>query len=115
MKRLLTIFIIFVMLTGVVACNKTGNSGGNQSKGYTVYSAPNTVKVRRDEDYANKGNAVLNFEMAKNEYEGAQIIVNAKSDTTARSVAMNDVISFFIIFSPKKIFYLFVYFNTLTQ
>ena len=94
-KRLIIIIAACVVavvvastLIGVFACN------GNRNKNaYTVYSAPNTVKVMRSEDYMDKGSAILNFEMAKNEYESAQIIVNSKEDTTFNAVIEKDLVS----------------------
>ena len=93
-KRL--IIIIVACLTAVIAASIVigviiSNGGGGKS--YTVYSAPNTVKVIRSEDYADKGGATLDFAMAKNEYESAQIIVNSKQDTTFNAVIEKDLVS----------------------
>ena len=94
-KRLIIIIATCVVavavastLIGVFACN-----GDSDKKAYTVYSAPNTVKVMRSEDYKDKGSASLNFEMAKNEYESAQIIVNSSEDTTFNAVIEKDLVS----------------------
>jgi len=94
-----TVIIIAVCVAVVVAAASTligifACGGGNEGeKAYTVYSAPNTVKIMRSEDYANKGSALLNFEMAKNEYESAQIIVNSSEDTTFNAVIEKDLVS----------------------
>ena len=74
MKRsILAILLAGLLLLGASGCVKDGGADAE----FTVYSVSNNVKVRRDEDYARKGAAALDFEMAKNEVEGAQLIVNA--------------------------------------
>ena len=93
-KRL--IIIIVACLTAVIAASIVIGviiSNGGGKKAYTVYSAPNTVKVMRSEDYADKGGATLDFAMAKNEYESAQIIVNSQQDTTFNAVIEKDLVS----------------------
>jgi hypothetical protein len=56
-----------------------------------IYSAPNSVKIMRDESYADKGEAAFCIETAKNEYEGAQIIVTPKRDVTFTAVLSGDL------------------------
>ena len=90
MKRsILAILLAGLLLLGASGCGKDGGADAE----FTVYSVSNNVKVRRDEDYARKGAAALDFEMAKNEVEGAQLIVNAQEDTTFNATVEKDLVS----------------------
>lgn len=80
---------LIVSVVGMLAyCKK--NDKKNE---ITVYSAPNSVKIRRDEDYANKGKAELSFKMAKNETEGAQIIFVPYKDSEYNAIIEKDLVS----------------------
>ncbi len=89
-KRIFIAALAAVTLFGAYGCNAQESKG---EKAYTVYSASNNVKIMREEDYANKGPAKLNFQLAKNEVEGAQIIVNAQKDTTFNATIDGDLVS----------------------
>lgn len=89
-KRLIVLVIMGVTIfTCLGGCSEI--IGDN--KDFSLYSVSNNVKVRRDEDYALKGKAELNFEMAQNEVESAQLIINAKKDTTFNATVEKDLVS----------------------
>ena len=58
-----------------------------------VWSVPNTEKVMQDYEYADdfKQEAALSFEMAKGEYENAQIIMTAKADVDSIDAKVSDL------------------------
>lgn len=67
------------------ACDQKGG-GGEKLEYFTV---PTTVKVCQDIDYEDKSSKQLTVKMAKNEYEGAQLVFRANEDISSYKVEVS--------------------------
>lgn len=94
-KNLLKIISIIVVSALTVSASGMLASCKNnvKNKEIKVYSASNNVKIRRDENYADKGKAELSFKMAKNETEGAQIIFVPYKNSEYNAIIEKDLVS----------------------
>ena len=77
-KILSVLASVAMSFTLLIGCGKNGASADEYAD---IWTAPGTVKILKDReaDDALRGNA-LKVSMAKNEYEGAQIILSPKAD-----------------------------------
>ena len=85
-------FVVFLAVSVVAAGLTFPACSGNVDSIADIYSAPVTEKIMRDEDFEDKGPAVFFLSLAKNETEGAQIIINAKKDITFDAELDGDLI-----------------------
>ena len=96
-KRTAVLAMCLVMLLQLVACGEDVSSGkpagsGNIADYGTVWSAPSTVKIdRNDVAYENKGEAKLTFNTVKNEYESHQLLISATQDVNAYYLEKSDL------------------------
>ncbi len=96
-KRAAVLAMCLVMLLQLAACGENGSSGkpagsGNIADYGTVWSAPSTVKIdRNDVTYENKGEAKLTFNAVKNEYESHQLLITATQDVNAYYLEKSDL------------------------
>lgn len=91
-KAICTVVLAFIMAFGAFGgasfpVNKAPMNAADEgsavieTQDYAVWSAPSTVKIRREQtDYADKGPAELAFEAVKGEYESRQLMITAKSE-----------------------------------
>jgi len=101
MKRIAALVLCLVMLAQFAGCDENGKLGettgkpvgsGNVADYGTVWSAPSTVKIdRNDTAYANKGAAQLTFNTVKNEYENHQLLITATQDINAYYLESSDL------------------------
>lgn len=92
MKKFSIAFIFIALAFIMIGCKEEEDFVATMPD-VEVYSAPNTVRIMRDEVYQEKGAPRLDFEMAKNEYEGAQLIIKPGFDTTFNAVIEEDLVS----------------------
>ncbi len=91
----ITISVLGVMLSlAVVGC---GNGGRTSSSELTIWSEPSTVKIKQFDDgkavkQANDKNSI-EIRMARNESEGAQLMIYAKKDIAFYDVSVSDLVS----------------------
>ena len=96
-KRTAVLAMCLVMLLQLAACGEDVSSGkpagsGNIADYGTVWSAPSTVKIdRNDVAYENKGEAKLTFNTVKNEYESHQLLISATQDVNAYYLEKSDL------------------------
>ncbi len=101
--RLLCLMLFAVMLFGCLAgCNDettdgSGNVGGGDKieapvefVSATMCTAPSTVKVLQKQEYSS-GTQKLSFKGFRNEYENAQVILNATTDILSYDVELRDL------------------------
>ena len=84
-KTIIAVIMAVTMLAATACSDKTPNDGNdlpNAQTTVTVRSALNTVKVLQDDDINAFGDAILSFEAAKGETEGAQLVLRAEADTS---------------------------------
>ena len=103
MTRLLCFVLFAVMMFGCLAgCTNVDDPKDpeNDNTGEapvefvcaTMCTAPSTVKVLQSQDYAS-GTQKLSFKGFRNEYENAQVILNAKTDILSYDVELRDLTS----------------------
>lgn len=100
-KRAAVLVMCLVILLQLAGCGENGSTGvttgkpagsGNVADYGTVWSAPSTVKIdRNDVDYENKGEAKLTFNTVKNEYESHQLLISATQDVNAYYLEKSDL------------------------
>lgn len=84
-KTIIAVIMAVTMLAATACSDKTPNDGNdlpNAQTTVTVRSALNNVKVLQDDDINAFGDAILSFEAAKGETEGAQLVLRAEADTS---------------------------------
>lgn len=94
LKHAAPLLLCLAMLLQLAGC--TGNSGaqngGSVTDFGTVWSAPSTVKIdKNDTAYANKGEAKLTFNTVKNEHESYQLLISATKDISAYYLESSDL------------------------
>ncbi len=101
MTRLLCFVLFAVMLFGCLAgCTDDQKDPENDNTEEapvefvcaTMCTAPSTVKVLQSQEYAS-GTQKLSFKGFRNEYENAQVILNAKTDILSYDVELRDLTS----------------------
>lgn len=70
----------------------SGCAGGT-SGGVTWWTTDAATKYMQNREYENEPGKTLSIEMAKDEYEGAQLIVRAEKDVSSYSVEVSDLYS----------------------
>ena len=99
-KRAAALLLCMLMLFQFAGCDESGSGvttdkpagSGNVADYVTVWSAPSTVKIDRDDTaYANKGEAKLIYNTVKNEYESYQLLFTAKQDVNAYYLESSDL------------------------
>lgn len=99
-KRAAALLLCMLMLFQFAGCDESGSGvttdkpagSGNVADYVTVWSAPSTVKIDRDDTaYANKGEAKLVYNTVKNEYESYQLMLTAKQDVNAYYLESSDL------------------------
>ncbi len=96
-KVVASILCILLVLQAAACGKKNSEDPANTGKtleisGATVWSAPSTVKVQKDDiDYENKGAAQLHYNAVRNEYESYQLIITATKDITSYDLEINDL------------------------
>ncbi len=88
-RRIVVAALAFVMAFGVTACGEKSNGGSNS---VLIYEAPNTVKVMREADPMTES-STMTFEMAKNEYESAQLVFVPDKDVSSYDFTVADLTS----------------------
>ena len=95
LKRLLAIALCAVTVTGA-ACNQSSENGGEPAEA-EFWSSYSTEKILADydaENYADiRKEAAIDVEAAKNEDEGAQIIITAGTNIRSYDVVLSDLFS----------------------
>lgn len=86
---LLSLTLLFSSVQLFVACdcsNKTSTSGGAE-----IWCESATAKIFRQEDVKDKSLKRLSLSMAKNEYEGGQLLIYANEDINEYRVSVSDL------------------------
>ena len=99
-KRLLALSLSLVLLVSAAGCGKVSNSGGSQEKiegkDAVVWGESATAKIVLDDDgkaaEASAGKNVIAISMARNEEEGAQLMLFAKQDIPSYTVSVSDLV-----------------------
>ena len=99
-KRLLALSLILVLLISAAGCGNVSNSGGSGEKiegeDAVVWCESATAKIVLDDDgktaEASAGKNVLAISMARNEEEGAQLMLFAKQDISSYTVSVSDLV-----------------------
>lgn len=81
-KGISTIVASVLLLANFLAACETGGTSSSvnpEAVDVKIWSAPASFKIMRDRDYTDTDEGVLNYEMAKNEIEGAQIILTPQN------------------------------------
>lgn len=99
-KRLLALSLVLALLVSVAGCGNVSNSGGSQEKiegeDVVVWGESATAKIVLDDDGKaaedSAGKNVITVSMARNEEEGAQLMLFAKQDIPSYSVSVSDLV-----------------------
>lgn len=83
-KRIFLIVLSFILALSCVSCNKDRAKGGGEPS-VTLWTPYATQKIMRDRSYTVTGSPVLEYEMAKNETEGAQFIITPQNGYKVKS------------------------------
>ena len=99
-KRLLALSLVLILLVSAAGCGNGSNSGGSGEKiegeDAVVWGESATAKIVLDDDgkaaeaAANKN--VITISMARNEEEGAQVMLFAKQDIPSYTVSVSDLV-----------------------
>lgn len=82
-------FCLSSLFTG---CNSSTTPTGGEDVEYTVWSAPSTIKILQDDiNYADKGDAKVKIQMAKNEYESTQLMITVTDGKGTYSLTTSDL------------------------
>lgn len=86
-KKIATLGLTTLMgMSFMVACQETPDTGELQGDvKVKLWSAPTTQKIMRDREYPEYNDCVLSYDMAKNEIEGAQVIITPTDDYKVKS------------------------------
>ena len=115
LKQVLTFTLCFAMVIPAMGCQKETSKKSQVAEigDYgTVWSAPSTVKIdQTDVGYENKGEARLNYNTVKNEYESHQLLISANKEVKNYYLESSDLKSGsnvlgkenFIIYNEKYI------------
>ena len=99
-KRLLALSLILALLVSVAGCGNMSNSGSSQGKiegeDVVLWGESATAKIVLNDD-GKTANAVVNknvitIDMARNEEEGAQLMLFAKQDIPYYTVSVTDLV-----------------------
>lgn len=89
MRKCLALLLVFLFMFGTPGINVVAED----TPGYKVWVAPNSVKVLQDQQPPTDPDMELKFKSARNEYESGQIIVSALSSvTTITAVSVSDLV-----------------------
>ena len=99
-KRLLALSLVLVLLVSAAGCGNVSNSGGSQEKiegeDAVVWGESATAKIVLDDDGKAAeqavGKNVITISMARNEEEGAQLMLFAKQDIPYYTVSVSDLV-----------------------
>lgn len=96
-KKILALLLSVVLIFGITACDKKGGftiegGGSQQAVQAEVWTMPSTVKLLRDVDYSQYyDNKQLSYDMARNEYVSAQIMITPTSGSGSYDVSVSDL------------------------
>ena len=93
-KRIATLGLATLLSSSFfVACTENPDVSGLVDVKVKLWSAPTTQKIMRDKEYPEYTDCVLEYDMAKNEIEGAQVIITPTDDYKVRSfdVSVSDL------------------------
>ena len=80
-KRILTLGLsLLLTVSCAFGCGGKDDDGDTADVSVKLWSAPTTQKIMRDREYPEYNDCVLNYQMAKNEIEGAQVIITPTND-----------------------------------
>lgn len=82
-SKLRLAYLLLALLLVFVGCTTEG--GNDVQPDVTIWSAYATEKIMRDKTYEMSGAPELNYDMAKNEVEGAQFIITPNNDYKVNS------------------------------
>ena len=97
-KRLLALSLILALLASFAGCRNVSNSGGSTMEGEDVvlWGESATAKIVLDDDgkaaSASADKKVITISMARNEEEGAQLMLYAKQDIPHYTVSVSDLV-----------------------
>jgi len=99
-KRLLALSLILVLLVSAAGCGNVSDSGGSGGKiegeDAVVWGESATAKIVLDDDGKAAATAadktVITVSMARNEEEGAQLMLFAKQDISSYTVSVSDLV-----------------------
>lgn len=96
LRKVAIMFICFGLLLQSAGCgnnsDKDNQIANTEISGVTVWSAPSTVKVlREDVEYEDKHAAELNYNAVRNEYESQQLILTSSKDVGSYYLATSDL------------------------
>ena len=75
----------------LTACEIEGSAWNAE---YSIWSAPSTVKILQDDiNYADKGEAKVKIQMAKNEYESTQLMLTVTSGKGKYTLSTSDLVN----------------------
>lgn len=93
MKQIIYVMLIVSLIMGCVGC--AGTSGKTNGKNLTIWAETSTTKILQDDDgeavKTAKDKSVMRIHMAKNEAEGAQLMMYAKQDISDYTVSISDL------------------------
>lgn len=94
-KRRICMLLCLALLAAGCSGQEQNTPGEEKTASYEIWSAPSTVKIRQDLDYEqqDKGEAKVDITMCRNEYESAQIIIEAETAIERYTVAVSDLVS----------------------
>lgn len=99
-KRLLALSLVLALLASAAGCGNVSNSGGSgekiEGKDAVVWGESATAKIVLDDDgkaaEAAAGKNTITISMARNEEEGAQLMLFAKQDIPSYTVSVSDLV-----------------------
>ena len=99
-KRLLAFSLVLILLFSAAGCGNGSNSGGSQEKiegeDAVVWGESATAKIVLDDDGKAAEQAadknIITVSMARNEEEGAQLMLYAKQDIPSYTVSVSDLV-----------------------
>lgn len=94
-KRIVVCFLAILLIANILylefPSKKTSYAASTSD--YEIWTAPNTVKILRQQEYAVKDVAIISMAAAANEYESAQLIVTPKINVASYSLTVSNLIS----------------------
>lgn len=83
-----------------IGCSDKDSSTVENLEWFSVHAHE---KVLRNKDYADKSDKVLDIALCKNEYEGTQLILNAKEDIKSYDIEISELVSDNAIFNSDNV------------
>lgn len=90
-RFIFTTFLIFLLVFSCISCTSNEDIKTNKLD-VDIWVESSTAKIFQNIEVEDKSNKVMNITMARNEYEGASLMFNAKEDINEYYVSVSDLV-----------------------